>query len=162
MINPPKRIRVVIDKDNYSYTCDKNIDELNIKLQCLAPFTEHFYTLEEKEKPMEQKKEMTDQDAWIAMAKGECVDTEDGIHTIKDNRLFFWNNQQQWIATSILNDGPYSIVPNPSRLEVKVDRYIYQRDFLLDDARKNGVTSVTIQLLIDIIDKHLQRKEVNS
>ncbi len=137
---PPKRIRAIQSSSPpfiYYSPDNKPINDLALG------DTEHFYTLEEEEpkkpphafykgkplyindkeeEPMEPK-EMTAQDAWIAMAKGECVGTSYVPHRIWNNRLQYWDSKN-WKGTEALDSGPYSIVPDPSKPEEKkVDEY---------------------------------------
>ena len=81
---------------------------------------EAVYTLEE---PMEQKKEMTAKDAWIAMANGECVQTSCEIFQISSGRALRYWDGRYWVNTIVLMDGPYSIVPDPSKPVDADDEY---------------------------------------
>jgi hypothetical protein len=159
---PPKRIRVVYDKEG-EFESDRAIDDLNERFPNYAPFTEHFYTLEEKEKPMEPKKEMTDTDAWIAMANGECVKTSNEVVRLLDAKILQFWTPTYWTNTSFLPEGPYSIVPDPSKPEVKVDKYEKELGELLETII-NGKASLekTLIKMTEFNNKHYQRKEPRS
>lgn len=111
---------------------------------------------------MTQKTEnLTTEEAWAAMARGECVLAMDGelseegtIHRIHDNSLAFWN--EQWISTSILDSGPYSIVPDPSK--PTLNEYDKSKaDFIMDFG--NAATPETrAELIAEFIDNNYQRK----
>lgn len=93
---------------------------------------------------MEQK-EMTAQDAWIAMARGECVKTDmwqpyrllrrDGVFYLQ-----FYSNKigEGWMNTDNLPGSKFSIVPDPSKPEKKELRIKILRDAgaILDDDRQ--------------------------
>lgn len=111
----------------------------------------------EEEKPMTQKTEnLTEKDAWIALANGECVGTRRYIHRINYGHVEFWDGK--WLFTGRLSVGPYSIVPDPSKpKEVELGEYeqdrmkvveasLYQ---VLEDERSN---------MICFIEKHFVRK----
>jgi hypothetical protein len=186
MINPPKppkTIQLVYDCHG-ELTYQKNDGRLNLYLidkdwPNKAPHTEHFYTLEESEqvtyagshkeqnlidkvrmRAMEPKKEMTATDAWIAMAKGECVKTHHYIHVIRDNCFKFWNGQG-WCAACELDSGPYSIVPDPSKPEVKVNEYEADKLRIIDASFHNTTTD-RVKVMIKFVEKHFQRKEAKS
>jgi hypothetical protein len=112
-----------------------------------------------EEKPMEPK-EMTAQDAWIAMAKGECVGTSYVPHRIWNNRLQYWDSKN-WQGTETLDSGPYSIVPDPSKPEVS--EFEQDRKNLikhLDTAtwKYSERPGDMVDMTLDFIEKHFQRK----
>lgn len=166
MSNPPKRLRVFITQDGNIEVPDtenwgnilRTTEEWDRRWPALGPHTEHFYILEEKEKPMAQK-EMTEQDAWIAMAKGECVKSCGFPHRINGNSLEYWD-RVEWCPTSELSDGPYSIVPDPSKPEVKVDEYEADRQRIISTvSNEDNLPEYQARKLIEFIERNFQRKE---
>ncbi len=181
-MKPPKRLRVVVGKDGEAildecYPWDVSEWARNRPEQ--APFTEHFYTLEEKKKltpeqldlyskmnkefsemvkSLEPKKEMTDKDAWIAMVNGECVRSAMNIFSInKEKLVMYWEKTGSWLLASSIGCGPYSIVPDPSKPAQKLSEY--------DSDRLATISAFSLPRLSDerdhlikFIEKHFQRK----
>lgn len=115
MNKPPERLRIIKDDMGNIFLDSKtpyDLKQIN-KTYPDKPYTEHFYTLEKE--PMQKKTEnLTTEEAWAAMARGECVGTKVAIFSILNNGLNYWDNIC-WVPTSTLATGPYSIVPDPSK-----------------------------------------------
>lgn len=114
---------------------------------------------------MEQK-EMTEKDAWIAMANGECVQTLSYVHRIREGNLEFWASTG-WRPTSYLNFSPYSIVPDPSKPEV--DEYKADGKIVANQIAhaKNSVNSYgdqaivsAMEYLFNFLNNNFQRKGI--
>ena len=153
MNKPPEKIRVVVSKNGKAILddCDQwSIAKWGRNRPEEAPFTEHFYTLE---KPMTQKTEnLTTQEAWAAMARGECVDTEQAVHRINGLRLEYWRGEKLgWTLTSIMDAGPYSIVTDPSKPKEVDGEYEKDREYVIKD---NGYH----EDFIEFIEKYFVRK----
>jgi hypothetical protein len=119
-------------------------------------------------KEMKPKKEMTAQDAWIAMARGEFVDDGIGIHRIDGGRLLWWD-RDSWHLTAVINPGPYSIVPDPSKPEIKevqsdIDKaaiYAIAKEICRDlDQGRTILPSELILIFARWVGENFQRKEV--
>lgn len=168
---PKKRIRVVRAVDALSGGIREFIMPESYKLH--ERETAHFYTIEEpkniigvvkaqignteipmsfeweeEKDQMEQKKEMTAKDAWIAMANGGFVKARAYIHKIDGSWIMFWNGSQ-WCAASNLDLGPYSIVPDPSK---PVDSE-YEKDWT--DFYESARPQTELKALLE---KHFVRK----
>lgn len=136
MNKPPERIRVFIDKKGnpWIFAKDMILEQLNSEYSgnhFLMPWREFYYTLE---KPMTQKTEnLTEKEAWIAMANGECVGTRQYIHRINYGHVEFWDGK--WLFTGRLGVGPYSIVPDPSKQKEvsEVDELVIQFAEFVDE-----------------------------
>lgn len=158
MNKPPERIRVFIDKKGnpWIFAKDMILEQLNSEYSgnhFLMPWREFYYTLE---KPMTQKTEnLTEKEAWIAMANGECVGTRQYIHRINYGHVEFWDGK--WLFTGRLGVGPYSIVPDPSKPKEVEDEYIGDRMHLLDGNHYRSETG-SLKALLVFIEKHFQRK----
>lgn len=159
MTEIPKRIRITFNKDWYPCLVDGKVDvaTLNERYPENAPYTEHYYTLEDKQMEQEKEKAMTAQDAWIAMALGKCVESGVFIHKIKDSVLLFWyRDTGEWRATHNLGGGPYSIVPDPSK---PVDEYETQKKDLLKLYEPYPGDVERARKVLEFIDSKYQRKE---
>lgn len=117
MTKPPERVMVIFDPNYGSYVSPQYC--------LLSPDNQkHFYTLE---KPMEQKTEnLTTEEAWAAMARGECVKAGNSIQRICRDWLQYWD-EDRWLSTSAIGCAPYSIVPDPSKPK-DVERSEYEKD----------------------------------
>jgi len=115
-----------------------------------------------REKLMEQK-EMTAQDAWIAMANGEFVQTDVFVHRVDERQLQYWD-RICWCDSAYLGRGPYSIVPDPSKPQVKDAAYDYtgDRSVVISRFVLSGSDEAKATTMIEFIEKHFQRKEAKS
>ena len=160
MNKPPEKLRVVCESNGkvWSWNSNDSLSDLDKHAVGERPFSEHFYTLE---KPMTQKTEnLTTEEAWAAMARGECVKCVDAIHRIDRNHVEFWTgSHDRWQETNYLNPGPYSIVPDPSKpKEVELGEYEKDRVkvveaslyLALEDERSN---------MICFIEKHFEKRK---
>lgn len=173
MNKPPEKIRVVVSKNGKAILddCDQwSIAKWGRNRPEEAPFTEHFYTLE---KPMTQKTEnlfqyglpnvtgiiiddrktenLTTEEAWAAMSRGECVKTaREVFHLFSGRVLKYWNGNF-WVNTSVLIEGPYSIVPDPSKPKEVDGEYEKDREYVIKD---NGYH----EDFIEFIEKYYVRK----
>lgn len=121
MNKPPERVRVVINKlGSIHWNKHANLACFDLEYPTSSPHTEHFYTLEKE--PVQKKTEnLTTEEAWAAMARGECVNTRGGVHRIIDCSLYWWVNDE-WGYSDTIGSPPYSIVPDPSKpKEVETD-----------------------------------------
>lgn len=99
---------------------------------------------------MTQKTEnLTKEEAWAAMARGECVDSNGPTHRINGTRLEFWSGG--WRGTTELSVGPYSIVPDPSKPKEVDGEYEKDREYVIKD---NGYH----EDFIEFIEKYYVRK----
>lgn len=151
MNKPPERIRVIntaegliVSGNNFLFSGD----------------TEHFYTLEKE--PMEKKTEnLTVQEAWAAMARGECVSTSLCVHRINGLFLEWYDNNgdgSKWESASNLEPGPYSIVPDPSKPKEVEDEYEAEKERLLDDFNNTNSFKMATKSLIEFMERNFARK----
>lgn len=113
---------------------------------------------EDMKRPMTQKTEnLTTQEAWAAMARGECVDTEQAVHRINGLRLEYWRGEKLgWTLTSIIDEGPYSIVPDPSKPKEVEDEYNDSRLAIINlDTVGDGLA----EALLTHMDRFFVRKQ---
>ncbi len=154
MNKPPEKIRVVVSKNGKAILddCDQwSIAKWGRNRPEEAPFTEHFYTLE---KPMTQKTEnLTTEEAWTAMARGECVKSCSG--TIRRiNRIaieYYEEVDAQWLGCDSIGKAPYFIVPDPSKPKEVDGEYEKDREYVIKD---NGYH----EDFIEFIEKYYVRK----
>jgi len=150
MTQAPKRIRLVFDKygDVRPSRWPDRLSVWDESCPEYAPHTEHFYQLEEN-MTQEEPKTMTAREAWEAMARGECVQTApELIQAIRDNALWYWAGGN-WIKTFDICDGPYSIVPDPSKPEAS--EYSTKLEMLLNHDLIHGD-------VVDWLEKNFVRK----
>lgn len=159
MNKPPEKIRVVIDKDFYTYTTNKAVNELNSKLQCLAPFTEHFYTLE---KPMTQKTEnLTEKDERYHYDIDDIVEFDQGEGRYKGQiygRNYMYDSVVSYKVTVGLADylihPLHIIVPDPSKPK-EVEKSEYEKD---KSNLAMKLADSPAWFLLNYLEKHFQRK----
>ena len=111
----------------------------------------------EEEKPMTQKTEnLTTQEAWAAMARGECVKGyTQTIYRIKDRVLSFWN-QEDWYGTTTLGAGPYSIVPDPSKPKEVEDEYAKDKQSLIKGSFVGEALRIAI---VDFVERNFEKRK---
>lgn len=181
---PPQRIRVAFsDGGIVKKTETMPLEHLDLNYQWGKPWTEHFYTLEKPMKLEDFKKEMeeenrklakinqeklaamthktenlTKEEAWAALGRGECVKACDFVHRIRSNTLEFFNGEK-WLAICELSADPYSIVPDPSKPKEVEDEYNKDLGELLDMII-NGKASLekTLIKMTEFNNKYYQRK----
>jgi len=160
MNKPPEKLRVFIDKKGnpWIFAKDMILEQLNSEYSgnhFLMPWREFYYTLE---KPMTQKTEnLTTEEAWAAMARGEYLNTvREVFHLLNGRVLRYWDGNF-WVNTSVLIEGPYSIVSDPSKPKEVEDEYIGDRMHLLDGNHYRSETG-SLKALLVFIEKHFQRK----
>jgi hypothetical protein len=141
--------------------------ECNNKNKLLEQMRNNQIWNEKKIQEVKQKvepKEMTEKDAWNAMANGECVKTSLCIHRIKELTLEWWdcdlNGSGKWMTTSGFENGPYSIVPDPSKPEKKVDEYEADRQRIIAIVSdEDNLPEYQARKLIEFLERNFQRKE---
>lgn len=101
---------------------------------------------------------LTVQEAWQAMARGECVKANNFyIHRIRKNALQFFSDEK-WVNTCELDDAPYSIVPDPSKpKDVELGEYEKDRVKVVE-SRLYPTLEDERSALICFIEKYYQRK----
>lgn len=175
-MNPPKRIYMTQGNHGVSFDTEKtNIDNIsNENYLGGGPYIIFTYTLEEKE-PMEQK-EMTAQDAWVAMARGECVKCGGGdVRRITDSQVLRrWDSYiNTWELSATLGQQPYSIVPDPSKPVAKqlsdIDELMIEFAEFVDEEvggkyepEQDLDQSDLTRLMLTFINQKFQRKEAKS
>jgi hypothetical protein len=160
MNKPPEKLRIVFNTESgRHYETGAPLNEL------IGKYTEHFYTLE---KPMTQKTEnLTTEEAWAAMARGECVKTKKQIQTLVDvdgfsELRYYSHSTKQWFSTSLFEVGPYSIVPDPSKpKEVEDNDLSSSKMKVMSRARgmdKSGKMADLALMIMDWVHCEFQRK----
>ena len=110
---------------------------------------------EDMKRPMTQKTEnLTTEEAWTAMARGECVKAWDYAHRINENVLEFFN-REKWLAVCELSEGPYSIVPDPSKPKEVEDQYEKDWECMTDEYNLHHDIRDNLKF---ILEKYFQRK----
>lgn len=158
MNKPPERIRLVMNRYGCILPDLAPIYEWDREHPDCTPHTEHFYTLEE---PMTQKTEnLTVQEAWAAMARGECVKSGSScLRRINDTELVFYDNDKsEWVKCFTIGMSPYSIVPDPSKPKEVEDLYKEDKSvaitcFVLSRSEEAKATG-----LIEFMERNFQRK----
>ena len=111
---------------------------------------------------MTQKTEnLTTQEAWAAMARGEYLNTVGEVFHLLNGRVLRYWDGNFWVNTSVLIEGPYSIVPDPSKpKEVEDDKYEKDREALIGFLRINPTLppKAIAQHILRFIEKEFQRK----
>jgi len=110
---------------------------------------------------MTQKTEnLTTEEAWAAMARGECVDTEQAVHRLNGLRLEYWRGEELgWTLTSIIDAGPYSIVPDPSKPKEVEDEYFKDWSEVYSAYEDDGSEICPMRRLRRLIEKHFEKRK---
>lgn len=163
MNKPPEKLRVFIDKKGnpWIFAKDMILEQLNSEYSgnhFLMPWREFYYTLE---KPMTQKTEnLTEKEAWIAMANGECVKALRKDYRVYKGELLEWSiTLGTWMGVTTMGVGPYSIVPDPSKpKEVEDDKYEKDRIEVINGYINSSSDGLKARLMIEFVERNYQRK----
>ena len=108
---------------------------------------------------MTQKTEnLTTEEAWAAMARGECVKCRDRIRRIDAASQSFQVWQEDfdcWQVSTTLGLGPYSIVPDPSKPKEVEDEYNKSRQDILT---QEAVADLFAESILIHMDRFFVRK----
>lgn len=102
---------------------------------------------------------MSTEEAWAAMARGECVRCELAVvQTIQDNVLKYWNGAD-WRQTCNLLPGPYSIVPDPSKPKEVEDEYFKDWSEVYSAYEDDGSEVCPMRRLRRLIETHFEKRK---
>ena len=158
MNKPPEKIRFVFDpSDGFLCQTDATAEVFN------DTSIEIFYTLE---KPMTQKTEnLTTQEAWAAMARGECVKSKKQIQTLVaidgfSELRYYSHSTKGWFSTALFEVGPYSIVPDPSKPKEVEDEYEKDRLRIISTvSNEDNLPEYQARKLIEFIERNFEKRK---
>ena len=108
---------------------------------------------------MTQKTEnLTTQEAWAAMARGECVKAHYYVHRIRENVFQFFNGEK-WLSSCELDSGPYSIVPDPPKPKDIENEYNEDKRKLLKDFDNTKSFKMATKSLIEFIELNFEKRK---
>lgn len=113
---------------------------------------------EQMKRPMTQKTEnLTTQEAWAAMAKGECVRAEFRIYKIAGSTLLQWSKTlSSWMDATNIGSGPYSIVPDPSKPKEVEDEYAKDKQSLIKGSFVGEALRIAI---VDFVERNFEKRK---
>lgn len=114
---------------------------------------------EDIKRPMTQKTEnLTTEEAWAAMARGECVKAHYYVHRIRENVFQFFNGEK-WLSSCELDSGPYSIVPDPPKPKDIENEYNEDKRKLLKDFDNTKSFKMATKSLIEFIELNFEKRK---